>query len=214
MFTIYTAMFGRNNLKDVPFVPGIPKVVFTDQDITAEHWLVCKVPRQFLSDRREARKWKILCHVMNTDKTTVWLDDRITPLDPLFDAVENLKGEIGVFKHPDRDCVYKEESICLDRKLEGFEDIEDQMENYFNEGYPQHNGLHETGVLIRRPTETVKAFTNEWWSRLSLGSVRDQLSFGPSLWSLGLEGIVETLPSYLRQSSLVKWDKPMKPVSA
>ena len=49
-------------------------------------------------------------------------------------------------------------------------------------GYPEHNGLIASGIMLfrhRRPA--VAALLNDWWRLIDNGSPNDQLSFNPAL---------------------------------
>ena len=59
------------------------------------------------------------------------------------------------------------------------------MDQYKYAGYPPHNGLAETGCVVRVPAACV-AFGEEWWAAIDRFSHRDQLSFDFAAWRTGL----------------------------
>ena len=67
------------------------------------------------------------------------------------------------------------------------ERMEAQMTSYNEVGYPEHNGLAETRVVIRRNTVAIERFNEMWWGEISAMSVRDQVSFNYSAWTTGVE---------------------------
>jgi hypothetical protein len=81
-----------------------------------------------------------------------------------------------------RDCVYEEGKICIERGMDNEEIISKQLEFYRDEGYPVHNGLYWTTILIRRHTERLKMFSMFWWMQLEKYSFRDQISLPYVAW--------------------------------
>lgn len=58
-----------------------------------------------------------------------------------------------------------------------------QMERYRNEGYPEHNGLIDSGILVRElKNQKVINLMETWWQEVLHGSKRDQLSFNYACW--------------------------------
>jgi hypothetical protein len=95
-------------------------------------------------------------------------------------------SDLAVFQHRLRTCVYQEAGVCLQRNLDDRERIWQQICRYTREGYPANAGLAECSVILRRHTAAVRAFNEEWWSEISRGSRRDQLSFDYTARKLGL----------------------------
>lgn len=57
------------------------------------------------------------------------------------------------------------------------------MKRYENEGYPRHNGLAETCIIMRKHNEyDCMLLDNTWAGELVSHSHRDQLSFDYSRW--------------------------------
>ncbi|MDE7250890.1 MAG: hypothetical protein K2N82_13635, partial [Lachnospiraceae bacterium] len=58
-----------------------------------------------------------------------------------------------------------------------------QIERYRNAGYPEHNGLIDSGILVRElKNERVIKVMETWWQEVLHGSKRDQLSFNYACW--------------------------------
>ena len=83
--------------------------------------------------------------------------------------------DIAIYKHPKRNCIYKEAASISNKEDPKIMKI--QMDKYRELGYPENNGLVETGMIIRRHTPEVIAFNNAWFAELCLYSKRSQLSF-------------------------------------
>ena len=91
------------------------------------------------------------------------------------------------------DCIYEEAENLLrlhsiGRHKDDPELIKKQVSGYKKEGYPKHNGLAVTQVLIRKHMEYDVIETMErWWNEIKNNSRRDQLSFNYAAWKTGLE---------------------------
>jgi hypothetical protein len=92
-----------------------------------------------------------------------------------------------------RDCIYEEAEILIKMTDSGkFKDhpeiIKKQVEKYRAEGYPEHNGLLSSMIMLRRHNESEVIQTMEdWWKELKLHSRRDQLSFNYVAWKNQLD---------------------------
>jgi len=73
---------------------------------------------KFKSDRRNSRIQKILPHKYFKTEYSIWLDGNLKLLASPKELVEKyLNGfDIAVFKHPVRNCLYKEAIECAKRK--------------------------------------------------------------------------------------------------
>jgi hypothetical protein len=140
--------------------------------------------------RRMARYHKTLSHVLFPEATyTIWHDGNIRlKVDPWKLVDEHLGSGVDVasFRHRDRGCVYEELEACIRLGKDDPALMTAQIERYRAAGYPDRNGLAETGVLVRRHTARVREFNEAWWREIENGSVRDQLSFDYVRWRLGL----------------------------
>jgi hypothetical protein len=123
----------------------------------------------------EAKKYKILSHKYIDSDISVWLDGNIELLIPEEELIKEFLGDadIGLFKHPYRDCIYYEAVADAGR----VEELKPQVDYYRSKGFPKHAGLYECGVLVRRNTEAVNKFNEEWWKEIVKWSARDQISF-------------------------------------
>ena len=104
------------------------------------------------------------------------------------------ESEIGLWKHTDRDCSYQEAEIVKRLNLDYPELIQNQVNYYKSVGYPEHNGLYELPVSIRKNTDMVKILNMRWWEQICRYSSRDQISMPFVIWKTGLEPAI--LPGY------------------
>ena len=63
--------------------------------------------------------------------------------------------------------------------------IDNQLDFMRRSGYPENNGLCETGIIIRKNTEQVRTFNEDWYVMITLYSLRDQVSFNYSGFAIG-----------------------------
>ena len=88
--------------------------------------------------------------------------------------------------HHERNCIYDEAEICKQFKIDDPVRIDHQMKKYRREGYPEKQGLYETGVLgMRHDRPHLITMCNIWWYELKHGSKRDQLSLNYAIWKSG-----------------------------
>ena len=195
---IYTAIFGGyEGLLPQRQLPGVDYICFSDRPVRAKPWTVHRVVKPYDDPTRCARNFKILPHrYLASYDCSIWIDGNylvvgdITTL--IADTLENCN--MAYFDHKAsmgdaRDCVYDEYAAILQLGNESgkFKDdpevMRRQIERYRKEGYPARNGLIFSSVLIRRhAADDVIATMNRWWSELSQGSKRDQLSFNYAAW--------------------------------
>lgn len=195
---VYTAIFG--SIPDRLRPPGrarrdagIRFVCFTDRADgrpTEGSWELRRPEWSHPDPRRAARYHKILSHVLFPDADySIWHDGNIQLVVDPWRLVERLQPggiEVASFKHRDRNCVYEELEACIRLDKDGVERMSRQVAGYRDAGYPEQNGLAETGVLVRRHSERVRELNQAWWREIENGSVRDQLSFDFVRWRLGI----------------------------
>ena len=115
---------------------------------------------------------------------SIWVDRdlQIAALPEDFIAEDNENCDVIAGRHPDRDCVYDEFTESIAVKRDDLVPMQVQIERLRASGYPEHNGLIASGIMLfrhRRPA--VAALLNDWWRLIDNGSHNDQLSFNPAL---------------------------------
>ena len=181
---VYTAIVGNYDALKVPSVvdPDCSYFCFTDQDISWQDvWIPRKLPWWHADPVRRARYVKIHPHECCPDhEWSIWIDANMR-LQCLPGELVPARGEwdMSAWRHPIRDCVYAEARECIAGKRDDAAVIEAQMLRYRLAGYPEHAGLVESNVLLRRHHAPVLTrFAQTWWRELAGGSRRDQLGFG------------------------------------
>ncbi len=210
-FVIYTAIFGEGGRFNFPEVSikRVDKLCFTDFKVEngCHQMLPVRKGRYKKNDFYDVRRIRV-------DQTASVMRQRFTKIiipDEIFDNYEysayvDCKRPIGIDferytellnieprsdfltrKHPKRDCVYSEAIKCIEKKKGNKHDIENQVNFYKGEGYPEHNGLYFTNWLFRRHTQRLKWFSALWWNQLVKYSHRDQISLPYVAWKNGME---------------------------
>lgn len=111
----------------------------------------------------------------------IWLDANMEVTSPTFavEAVDAIRDGIGLWRHPQRRCVYAEAQaslrLCPD-KYRG-QPIVEQVASYRAEGHPANGGLYACGTVAwdtgdRRALAVGKA----WLAEIARWSYQDQLS--------------------------------------
>ena len=192
-----------------------PTVVFEDVDYIAfvdrEHrgvdtWKQKKA-LDFTLDpaykgRRNAKIYKVAPHLFLPDYDYwIWVDPThdvvVHPKQIFTDHLQD--KEIGLWRHPIRNCIYQEATTLLELKWDHPHLITSQMEHYKKEGYPEDNGLIEAPVLIRKNTSRIQTMNLRWWEQICRYSSRDQLSLPYALWKSKIDPLL--LPGKLSGGS-------------
>ncbi len=189
---VYTANIGGKDYIREPKIKiprGVNFIYFTDQYFSSKVWQV-EEPRVNLENNRRTARWhKINSHLLFPDADyTIWVDANCDIDTQIVKLLGQLKGnDIACIPHPQRDCAYDEADVVKRLNLDNKEKVNTQMENYKALGFPEHFGLYETQLLVRKNTEKIKDFNKLWWSEIAKFSQRDQLSVMFSLWWLNIE---------------------------
>jgi hypothetical protein len=207
-FAIYTALCGpgRDELRPTVPIAGAHYVAFTDRHPPGSWvygWEIVAPAWTHPDPRRSARYHKILSHVVLPDSNAwLWVDASMQ-VQPPANLVDQHGAELVHFPHFMHDCVYQEHAACERYQLDDAAPMRAQVERYRAAGYPEHNGLAETGILFRRNTTAVRRFNENWWEEVCCYSVRDQLSFDFTLWRS------ETPPVRVRRFQGTVYDTPI-----
>lgn len=153
--------------------------------LTFEHRIV----DMFSTPRRTARYYKTMAHeVLPEADVTIWIDANIRILVPCASAATWLLGnDIAAFRHPQRNCVYKEIAACKELKKGARKNLERQELHYLSKRMPRNWGLVSTRCVVRRHTEKVKQLNVAWWEQIQRFSERDQIALPYALWNLDMD---------------------------
>jgi len=189
---VYTCITGGYDpLRPPAYVDGRLDYYYFGESASeaVEPWKFRPVGLPHLEARERNRYVKMHPHkVLPEYDVTLYIDGSIRIVGDVHEMVtEALKrgGDIYLYDHLERDCIYSEASICAHNSYEWIWSIARQMRRYSREGYPPNNGLFEGGVILRRNTERARNIMECWWEEYRRGAKRDQLSLTYVLWKLG-----------------------------
>lgn len=90
--------------------------------------------------------------------------------------------------HPKRDCLYDEYNRCVHYNIDNIEVMTKQVDEIRAEGFPEHYGLFENGIMYRKHNDKkLIPLLEEWWKYVSTKSKRDQLSLTYLAWKLDIK---------------------------
>ena len=205
---VYTAIYGGyDTLKAYPTqTMEADFVCFTDQEYNTDThgWrVICDRRFRKWHPRMQAKYFKVrnhrvfnsgrffgfnaLWHGLTNYDVTIWMDGHLQIKTIRFvEIMASSLGRYGIAMpvHPDRDCIYTEVDASIPmRKYHGLP-LREQVESYRRRGYPEHNGLMASGVIVRDMSKPLLASINDdWWREIENWSYQDQLSLPFALWS-------------------------------
>ena len=162
-------------------------ICFTNnKNLKSKTWNI-KYIEEDLDNLTLARKVKILGYkYLNEYELLIWIDGSISMLKPvsefLRDCCDLKKYDMVGFKHKFRDCIYDEINECVRMNKESIENAKKIEKFLLNNKYPKHNGLIESGILVRKNNDSVNHLMDLWFDMINDYSKRDQLSFNYCLW--------------------------------
>jgi hypothetical protein len=195
--TVYTAISGgKDHLIHDQYKGDAKFVAFLDQPQASKTWEYRKLFDKFNDNRRNSRAPKMLAHQYVDSEYSIYIDGNIRLRVPPETLVEKyLKNhDLAVFRHPQRDCLYEEATVCALRGLDDPEVIIEQVKSYEDSGFAKHKGLNECGIILRRHTDKAREFNDAWWSEYCRHSKRDQISFMYAVDKVGLR--INSIPDY------------------
>lgn len=199
---IYTSITGgKDSIKEPRSQDGVDQVLFTDRpdDHGGSAWEARSACKLFADPRRNSRAHKLLAHqyLVGYDYS-LWVDGSIQLLASARDLADTYlrDADVAMFRHPERDCLYAEATVCADAGHDDAGVLAEQVARYRRAGHPEHDGLNECAVILRRHNERVAAFDDAWWSEYCRHSCRDQVSVNYVLRALGVR--LATIPGSIR----------------
>ena len=185
---VYTCITGNYDvLRDIRREPGFDYVCFTNNRLLrSSSWDVVYIDEP-LDNRVLQRKVKILGYQYLSDyDLLIYVDANISlrnGLQAFLDRECDLERyDMVSFRHRYRDCIYEEINACISEYKETLEAGQHIEAFLRSEHYPEHNGLTENTVIVRKNTSEVNALMDAWFDMILRFSSRDQLSFNYCLW--------------------------------
>lgn len=202
---IYTALAGKKSPLQVPkyIEPDCEYICFTDNPAQVKPPWQYK-PLEVISNdpNRNAKQYKLQPNKYFPDADqTIWIDANFRIDGSLFDLFTD--SDLTLFKHFERSCLYQEASACLSARLDSPEIINNQIERYRADNFPEQLGLPECGIILRNNTLKANECMDFWWHEVIAGSRRDQLSFMYSVWKTDTD--LTILDMTTRDNLYVTW---------
>ena len=122
--------------------------------------------------------------IFNNYEYSVYVDCK-RPVKVNFDCLLSClekESDLLTRPHKKRSCIYDEGLFCIKKRKGSKDVILKQLDSYKSQGYPKGNGLHASGLLLRRHTEEIKKFNTLWWLQVMEYSHRDQISLPYVAW--------------------------------
>lgn len=190
---VYTVIIGGyDTLKQPMFVSEqCDYYVVTDQEIKTDGTCWKRIDLNSyqvgddFSNTKKARYVKTHPEVFFSDyKYSIFLDGNFLIVSDVVPLVEMLgSGSFATHLHPINDCIYQEakDIVALGKASE--KEVEQQLAQYKQEGFPMHFGLCETNVLVREHLNPeCIAIDQAWWDQMEKYTLRDQLSLTYVVW--------------------------------
>jgi len=187
---IYTAISGSYDclLPPTCLSKNCDYVCFADNPcVKSDVWKVVPFPDNSLDAVRKCRYVKICPHLFFPEYDySVWVDANVDMHQDIEAFLGGNFPTINCFKHPVRNCIYKEARICTKIKKDSPSLIGKQIETYKKAGFPSNFGLIESNVLLRAHNHPACINVMEaWWQEVKAYSRRDQISFNYAIWKTG-----------------------------
>jgi len=193
-FVIYSAL--TNGYDDIVNqriqLDNVDFIFICDSSIKSDFWNIIKTDLNYRDPRRTAKIFKILPHLLlGSYEASLWIDANLLLKSDVTTLIDSfIKGDsiITMVDHDKRRCIYKEAKECNFWNRDKTYLINNQIENYRNDGYPTDNGLINGRFILRKHNITeVKSLMEFWWSEIDSNSVRDQISFNYASWRSGIK---------------------------
>lgn len=113
---------------------------------------------------------------------SIWIDGTFFINIDLNRLWRRMKSDFTVIEHPFDDCAYTDLRSCLHGGKGDWKTLMRQANDYLAEGLPENFGLVASGILMRRKTEPVINFCEQWWEQVEKYTERDQPSFTYVYW--------------------------------
>lgn len=186
---VYTCITGGYDTLIEPRVisKGFDYICFTDDNtLKSKVWQIRPMPKETdgIIQKKKQRFVKINPHIVLADyDLSVWVDGNVRVIGDMNDLIKDNDNSIAIPKHPIRDCIYTEMEACRKLGKDSMLIMQPQINRYKEEKFPEHYGMVQSNIIIRRHnSEDCKRIMDGWWRELDKGSHRDQLSFNYILW--------------------------------
>jgi hypothetical protein len=194
--------------------PEVDYICFTDDaELRSDVWKFVLVEDRSTDPARLSKRYKHQPHLFLPQyESSLYIDNTIklkVKPSTIFDRFE--AHEMAMLRHPYRDCIYDEAAQVIRARYDDPDIIQRQIEAYREVGYPERNGLHAAGFLLRRhDSASVQEACALWNAQVMKYSKRDQLSWNFCAWKLRFS--FTSINEDLHSNSMFDWPVLANPI--
>lgn len=194
---VYTSVFGNYDTINEPLYvnkESIQYIAITDQDIpSGSAWTKYDTSLIEGFDKLDAYHKSKYCklhphRLFPTYDYSIWVDGNVQIVADLFPLILRMENHfMGTFRNPCHDDIYTEARFCIYHNAVNMKAVNMQMDKYRSEGFPDHFGMREFSIIVRKHNDAqcIDLMT-QWWNEVNTYTMRDQLSFPYLLWKNNL----------------------------
>lgn len=151
-------------------------------------WTIRRIPFQDSDKTRVSRYPKLLPHkVLQEYDYSLYIDANIQITGrELYDLINRkIEEETLIAQVPNifRNCIYKDIEIAYRKRKVDFKGAKRQYKHLKQEGFPEHYGLFENNVILRKHNDPkVVEISEAWWKEYSNYTHRDQFCLMYVYW--------------------------------
>jgi len=154
-------------------------ILIADEPMVVPGWRTVAAARPWgASPRMAAKEPRCLPHRWTDADIVIWIDGHIEVISESFvrELVAQLDGgALGMFRHAFHTTISEEAALASRLPKYVTYDLVAQANHYIADGHPDAWGMWATGVMIRRPAETV-SFGEAWLEEIKRWGPEDQIS--------------------------------------
>jgi len=183
-----------DNYNDIDFSQdGVEFHYFTDKKERVKGFRMSYLDyKRYHEDSGKAsRRIKCTAHKFFNCEYSIYVDASFKIRDVDFQGIIEDLGDFDIaqFRHPERNCIYKEAETCLSMPKFNSESpfITKKVLEYSKNKFPTSYGLACGGFIIRKHSKKMTKFNEMWWNEIKTGTTRDQISEMYCIWKTGIK---------------------------
>ena len=185
---VYTSVFGNyDKIKEPLYVSDrCDYFAITDQDIPSDSvWkkIDCSKIEGFedLDNYHKSKFCKFFPHKILPDyEYSIWIDGNAQIVADMYPLVDRMADNhvMATFQNPLHNCIYTERNFLIYLDAVKMEEIDKQINDYKNVGFPKKFGMREFTIIVRKHNDKkLHKYMEEWWEQVNMYTMRDQISF-------------------------------------
>ncbi len=189
---VYTSVFGNYDKIQEPLFKNdnVKYIAITDQELSPdsawEKFDTSLLEKFEMMDAYHKSKFcKLNPHILFPSfDFSVWVDGNVQIVADIFPITLRLNDHfMGTYKNPLHNDIYTEGRYCIYYDAVKMEAVNNQLSLYKKEGFPEHFGMREFSIIVRKHNdEKCVDLMEQWWKEVNTYTMRDQLSFPYLLW--------------------------------